>query len=364
MGRDLRVLYLIDKMSLGGAQTHLDTVVRNIGSFQVAPVLCCLNDLGSLAVALKADGFQVVDLQIKRLLSETGVKGALQLARLIKTEQFDLVHAYLFSSNVMAPVAARLARTPVLTSRRDTGFWAARKHWTAYRWVNRWTHAITVNSEAVRQSTLKHEGKCADKIHLVRNGIHPRPLCRNGHCNHIGTVGNLKPVKGHATLIRAFGLLAAEYKDLSLHLYGSGPEKMRLQHTAGAVGLNGEVRIQSGQLSAQVLENLDIFVLPSRSEGCSNALLEAMASGLPVVATDIAANRELIQDKVNGLLVPVGDYRAMARAIQSLVESPEKRAGLGQAAIQAAEHFSVEVMLSQMRQVYDKVLEAAEARRR
>jgi sugar transferase (PEP-CTERM/EpsH1 system associated) len=178
----------------------------------------------------------------------------------------------------------------------------------------------------------------------------------------IGTVGRMQPVKDQATLIRAFIALRAERPDIAecakLMLIGDGPLRgellgLLLQAGAGehvwAPGSRGDV--------AHMLQGMDVFVLPSLNEGMSNAILEAMASGLPIVATDVGGNAELVEPERTGVLTAPGDVGALAQALKTYLEDPERRRNHGQAARRRAlREFSLDVMVSRYLALYDGIV--------
>lgn len=162
----------------------------------------------------------------------------------------------------------------------------------------------------------------------------------------VGTVGRLDPVKDHAGLLRAFAGLTAAHPDALLVIAGDGPCREELTRLTGALGLGERVRLLGDRRDVPgVLSALDLFVLPSIAEGMSNTILEAMASGLPVVATRVGGNPELVEEHVTGRLVPSRDPGALADAVAVYLDDPHVRAVQGKAARQrATERFGLERM--------------------
>jgi sugar transferase (PEP-CTERM/EpsH1 system associated) len=169
----------------------------------------------------------------------------------------------------------------------------------------------------------------------------------------VGTVGRLVPIKDQQTLLQAAALLATRGVNVRVLLVGSGPERERLQSLAtgalaGRVCLVGD----SGKV-AELLNAMDVFVLPSLKEGMSNTLLEAMASGLPVLATDVGGNPEIVENNVNGCLFSPGDATWLANKLQSLAQSPAFVHQLGTAARnRAIDSFNLSLMLESYRSLY------------
>jgi glycosyltransferase involved in cell wall biosynthesis len=169
----------------------------------------------------------------------------------------------------------------------------------------------------------------------------------------IGTVGRLVAVKNQAMLLEALALVRAQGVRFKAVLAGEGPLLDDLQAQAARLGLSDRVLLAGNRRDVpDMLAAYDVFVLSSLSEGLSNVILEAMAAGLPVVATDVGGAGELVQPDRTGILVSSNDAEAMAAALLKLVRSPETRLAMGGAARASAEHFSLDAMIRQYERVY------------
>ncbi len=174
----------------------------------------------------------------------------------------------------------------------------------------------------------------------------------------VGTVGRLAAVKDQATLLRAFALLAGERPTLRLVLVGDGPERHRLERLARELAVESRVWITGDRDDVpRLLQGMDLFVLPSLGEGISNTILEAMATGLPVVATRVGGNPELVTPGENGLLVPRGDPRELAAAMARLLDDPALRRRMGAASLaRVRRDFHWERTVARYLAVYDELL--------
>jgi glycosyltransferase involved in cell wall biosynthesis len=178
----------------------------------------------------------------------------------------------------------------------------------------------------------------------------------------VGTVGRLQPVKDQLTLIRAFARLlkqpGAPHAELRLVIVGDGPSRAQLEDAIRTAGLNGRVWLAGAREDvAELMQHFDLFVLSSLSEGISNTVLEAMASALPVVATRVGGNAELVIDGSTGALVPPGDEAALAAAIGTYCSQPSLAREHGAAGRRRIEEvFSVQSMVAAYDAVYDKLL--------
>jgi sugar transferase (PEP-CTERM/EpsH1 system associated) len=171
----------------------------------------------------------------------------------------------------------------------------------------------------------------------------------------IGSVGRMVPIKDYGTFLRAADQLRTRGADLSVLLVGSGPELDSLKRHAGAIeSLRGRVHfLGASDQVPDVLNAMDVFVLPSLGEGMSNTILEAMASGLPVVVTDVGGNPEVVGDQNSGLLFDPGDAVALAQALAGLVDQPELRQTSGLSARErAVTKFSLRSMMERYKELY------------
>lgn len=204
-----------------------------------------------------------------------------------------------------------------------------------------------------------------DRVVFIPNGVEIEPLSKQrSYSRHtpmsIAFVGRLHPQKGIGTLLMALGRLAQERPDLSwrLKLAGTGPIEQELQIMANELGIDQRVEFL-GHLDHvdTLLKECDCFVLPSLSEGMSNALLEAMACGLPCIATDIPGNNNLIRHGRNGLLVTPDDDQALAQAIAALAGNEELRQDLGREALKTVEEkYSLACVALQYATLYENLL--------
>ncbi len=361
--RPLRILYVIDKLVRAGAQVHLQQLLTNFDRGEIEPVLCCLLERGSLAGELEGEGIPVESPGLKNIMGFRFLRAVVRLREIIIRREIDLVHSYLFAANLVSPPAGFITRTPVITSRRDTGFWMARRHLLAQRAVNPLTRKITANSLAVADYLRRREGVGEEKIALIRNGTTvpdaeeiPARSARAGGKIVIGALGNIRPVKGYRHLLAAAGTLPAEI-DWELRVAGRTLDetcRAELRGLARGEALAGRVSfVGEAARPGEFLRGLDIFVLPSLAEGFSNSLIEAMAWGCPVIAAAVGGNPEVITDGENGFLVPPGDERRLAARLEELARDSVLRRRLGRAGRRrVAEAFSVEAMCRSYRELY------------
>jgi glycosyltransferase involved in cell wall biosynthesis len=300
-----------------------------------------------------------------------------RLARRLRAEQIDVFHSHEFAMNVFGGVAARIAGVRSVATIHGRHWVADRpRRSLAYRLLRRLGMSLVVVSEDLAEHLAPRLGLARQDLLVILNGIPldpfaaasrggRRPEARAGlgvpaNAPLLVAIGNLYPVKDHATLVRA----AARLPLVHVAIAGRGPEEPRLRELAAELGVEKRVRLLGLRDDiASLLGAADVLVHPSRSEGLPLAILEAMAAGLPVVATRVGGIPEAVADGETGLLVPAADPEALAAALAGLLERPEERSRLGQAGRRRAEReFSVEAMRDRYAAVYDARRVAAHLR--
>ncbi len=289
------------------------------------------------------------------------------LIRWLRRERPDIVQTHVLKSNLYGIVAARLAGVPKIIATemtlKDTAQTPAR------RMRDRLLHPLLgrvlgladrfmVTSEHIRRQWGDHDGKVRviypffNEAKLAAAG----PRSRGSQKFRVGYVGRLSEEKGLGFLLEAYRRISSRSGGMELVVVGAGPQEAELRRRAADLG-DGVVFAGFSSNVFCELKNMDLFVLPSRSEGASIALIEAMAAGLPAVATRVGGSPELIEDGVTGLLVPFGDEEALAEAIAWVRANPEAACGLGRRARAVAwERFGPDNFVRQIEALYDEVL--------
>jgi glycosyltransferase involved in cell wall biosynthesis len=216
------------------------------------------------------------------------------------------------------------------------------------------------NSAAAAQC-LRQEGVAADRIRVISNGIQPDGFASvrtAGPLTRILTVANLRREKAHEVLFGAIARIAPRHPSIHLRVAGDGPRAAELMALAASLGIADRVDFLGHRDDVPtLLAEADLFVLPSRSEAFPNAVVEAMAAGLPVVASGVGGLLELVESGRTGVLVAPDDPRALADAIEDLVNDPSRARSLGDAARRTiAEHYSFERMVHAFEDLYRSLL--------
>lgn len=307
-------------------------------------------------------------LPLQRTYDSNALKGAFALRRFIKQQKVQIVQTFFESSDIWAGfVTKSLSNAKLIWSRRDMGILRGRKHEVAYRLMGGLPDAVFAVSELVRQHCIEVDDIDPDRVQTVYNGLDlgDWDISEQSAAQRdkllVTTIGNIRHVKGHDLFIRAAAAIAPRYPNVRFSIAGGVLEPSYFEELQTLVrNLNLEDRFHftggitdlRGHLSAA-----DIFVLPSRSEGFSNAIVEAMAASLPVVATNVGGNAEAVQNGVTGLIVPTEDSAALAAAISQLLADPAKAKAMGMAGKQrVAERFTTDAMMMQTTTAYRKLL--------
>ena len=304
-------------------------------------------------------------LPLGRTYDWTALKAALRLRRFVRDQKVRIVQTFFESSDIWAGTVTRLfSDTRLIWSRRDLGILRARKHRTAYRALAGLPDAVFAVSDEVRNYCIQTDRIRPQKVHTIYNGLDLPPFApmeKSMDRPLIVTVGNIRRVKGHDVLAQAAAIVLQSFPEARFSIAGEVLEQDyfgELQELIGKLGLSGKLHFPGNVTDLySYLSAADIFVLPSRSEGFSNALIEAMAAGLPAVATDVGGNAEAISEGVNGFLVPPEDPEQLAEAIMKLIANPQLAKNMGQSGRSTVlDRFSTESMMRKTVDVYGQLL--------
>ncbi|MGC2697701.1 MAG: glycosyltransferase family 4 protein [Candidatus Angelobacter sp.] len=365
------VLFLIDHLlARGGGEGNLLKVVQllppelvrcSIATFRINPEI-----RKSITVPLYVFPW-------RRVYHLSAWKAAIALRKLIRDEHVDIVQTYFETSNLWGGLVAKLSGASLLSSRRDMGILRKAKHQLAYLLVNRISDRVLAVSEEVKRFCIDQDHIDPAKVTVVYNGVDLPQLATGSGTNPFAAaewagashlvicLSNVRRIKGIDVLIRCAQRVCRELPGAVFLIAGSLYERgysQEIQEMVRSMKLENNVKLLGFiEDPTPLLKMSNAFCLLSRSEGFCNALLEAMACGVPSVVTRVGGNPEAIREGENGFLVASEDDHAAAERLLYLLRNPEKAAEIG-AAGRAAAHtrFSADAMIQQLISVYQEMM--------
>ena len=359
------ILYLVGHFMLGGTERHVLRVLEGIDRSRIRPYVGTLKIGGTwfetfrrLEVPHHLIGLEapVIDPRYLPRLA--------RLAAFIRRHRIRIVHAYGWETQMLA-CALRLMCPWIrlIGTRRTLAELEPTHHIEGYRLTTRFFNRIIAVSESARRSSILAEGLDPERIGVIPNGIELQglPVRRppeQAQPLRIGTVANVKRRKGYFWALRGLAELARRGVDFEYRVIGRDDTGGELEREARELGIADKIRFR-GELPRPLDELIDlhVFLFPTYNEGMSNALLEAMAIGTPIVATRVPGNVDLIRDGQEGLLVAVDDPSGLADRLEWAAAHGEEMEQLGRQARQRVEQsFTLEHMLDSMDHLYSEVL--------
>jgi glycosyltransferase involved in cell wall biosynthesis len=335
----VRIAIVIGSLGRGGSERQIVNLVRASHPDHARLLVICLGEEGVLAEEVRAVGARVVALGFNgvRLSSITPL---LRLLGVLRREKPDVVYAFLFWGYSLALPASRLV-TPGsvrVAARRSLPEYDRPAHSLLLplrALADRFADAVVANSEAVGEAWVNANRTLASKVRVIANGIDATPEAGSRRFSERERptaicVANLIAYKGHETLLEAAAIVARRTREWSLLLVGDGPERPTIERKIERLELGDLVRLLGYRDDVdRLLDEADLAILPSYTEGLPNAVLEAMAHGLPVVATEVGGTASLVETGA-GILVPPRDPAALAEALWTMLCDPELRRRAGQ----------------------------------
>jgi L-malate glycosyltransferase len=375
MSDKIKIAFVINTIASpsGGTEKQLLFLLQGLDRELFEPHLFCLYSNPWLD-----DHFSVCPLHI---LGINSFKNPLILQHLsafaafLRKENFSIVQTHFSDANMVGILGGKLGGVPVIIStRRGVPYYSNRAGLSILRLLNARATYFIANSLATRQWASVAEGISPDKIEVVHNGIDPDIYVQRGtggrscrralnlpqRASVVGIVANLRPVKGIEIFLRAAALVCSDVPDTYFLVIGEGKEEPKLKALAQDLGLGERVLFLGKRGDVPSLLNaLDVGVLSSHWESFSNAILEYLAAGIPVVCTDVGGCREVVEDGCNGFIVAPGDAQGMAEKIVLLL-----RRGLSQGERQRLrrrmeKEFSIEAMVEGHQNIYLRLLQGA-----
>jgi glycosyltransferase involved in cell wall biosynthesis len=296
----------------------------------------------------------------RSLISPSALREARRLRAYIREHGIRIVQTFDYSMNVLGVPAARSVRGVIVISNlRCHASLIPRRYRLLNLMAIRSSAAVVVNSEALRRHLYEDYSIRLRKIFTCYNGIDTAVFHPGARTEWkslvVGTVCVLRPEKNLALLLEAFKVAARDFNGIRLVIAGSGPEEPALRALASTLKIKCMFHPSTPDV-ASVLRRIDVFVLPSLSEGLSNALMEAMACGCCVIASEVGGNPELISNGTTGLLFPSRNREALIDRLSEVLADPERRRSLAAAAAERMrDEFSLSRAVENMQEIYETV---------
>lgn len=360
--RPVKVGHLVLALHVGGLERFvIDLIDHSSEDFEHS--IICLEEKGAIGAALG-------HIPIRTLGKKPGFNPAfsLNVRRALKEEAVEVVHSH----NLAAQFYGALAVMGTGMGHVNTKHGRNEPHTRNKRLLNQlaclWTHKVAAVSADALEVAIDVEKTPPGKAATILNGVDcqrfqkravgPASLDGGSSVFNIVCVARLSEIKNHALLLDACALLQAEGVPFRLSIVGDGPLQETLRAQADRIGIAPYTVFEGMRDDVEnALQGMDVFVLPSLSEGVSLTLLEAMAAELPVIATDVGGNPEVVTDGVTGFLVPSGDSVALCRALKALWAAPDRRRAFGEKGRERVlRDFDINETVRQYEKIYRELL--------
>ena len=331
----LKILFCIDDLlNDAGTEKQFIEIVRRINKSKFETHVCCVRESLALEELSRRAPCHTLVLPLERIFSFKGFLRIRALRRYIDSNKIDIVHTFMVKANALGVMAAsRSSCRTIIASRRNLGYWFTPRTKMLFRYINARTTRFLANSEGAKRAAVEFEKVSPDKVDVIYSGVDiarfspdrgnpeiPRKLGIPDNVPLVGIVANLRPVKNLQLFLDAAKLVAERVPRAAFLIVGRGPLLGELHSRARHLGIGERVFFANGYGEVpDYLRRMCVACLTSQSEGFSSSILEYMAAGLPVVATDVGGNREAIADGVNGFLVNSGDAEACAARVAELL---------------------------------------------
>ncbi len=371
-GDRIRVCLLSDTVGLdAGTERQVVETAKRLHADRFDVHVVCLEDSPQLQSLKGICHIAVFPTNSAKNLK--GVSQAAQFRRYIGQHKLQIVHAYMNKTAAFAVMSAVGARHIVVTSRLNTGYWYTPAMRRFFRLLNTRTDAIMANSEEAKRIAVETEGLPPDKVHVVYQGVDMDRFRRGlgdataaeklgvpRNARVVGIVANLRPVKDHALFLRTAKIVAEQVEDAVFLLAGRGELYQELCGLAKELGIRERVFFTQGEGNIMdYLARMSVGCLTSFSEGFSNAIMEYMAAGMPVVAINVGGNRDAIIEGETGFLVADRTPEAFAEPLVRLLRDEGLRVKMGEAGYRrCVENFEVGKTIGQLEEFYEGLIAA------
>ena len=340
----MRVMFLSTSMGMGGADKQLLSAAQLMHAQGHAVCIVSLTELGPMGLEARSQGIRTESLDMRRGVPDP--RGLIRLIRLVRAWKPDVLHSHMIHANLMARAVRLFARVPVMVSTIHNIYEGGPLWMAAYRISNGLVDHMTIISEAAADRFVKERIVPRELLTCVPNGVDTerfrqvKPETREAVRSSIGVndsfvwlaVGRFEVAKDYPNMLHAFAQVCQRDSSAVLLLVGHGSLQQETESLAQSQGLGDRIRFLGVRSDVpEVMAAADGYVMSSAWEGMPIALLEAGAAGLPIVATRVGGNHEVVRDGESGFLVPPRDAEALGQAMLRLMEqTPERRRDMGE----------------------------------
>jgi sugar transferase (PEP-CTERM/EpsH1 system associated) len=376
MKRKARIVHVLHSFGTGGMENGVVNLINGLDSNEFSHIICCVSQSGDAIRRLNGQNVKIIELRKK---TGNDLFLPMKISRILKEIRPDVVHTRNWGA-VDGIIGAYISRVPGIVHSEHGREFSDPEGRNKRRNIIRKGLSLFVDkyiavSENLRQWLIRDVGIRKAKITTIINGVDTERFntrdkrqlrYKYGYEDEdfiLGTVGRLDPIKDHHLLIKAYAGLYRKYRKIKLIIVGDGPCRQRLEVTTKTLGMKGNVHFLGKREDVpDILKLFDVFALSSIGEGLSNTILEAMATGIPVIATHVGGNSELVANGETGNLVPQGDIDRFAQALEQYILDKELAKKHGEnGRLRVVSHFSLEKMVESYRKVYCDLLASGNA---
>ncbi|MDD5680060.1 MAG: glycosyltransferase [Candidatus Omnitrophica bacterium] len=364
----VNVLYVILNLGQGGAERVVIDLAKGLDRSRFKPMVCCLYDKGPFAGELEEAGINVMALNKKHRIEPSIIK---RIAEIVKKNNIDVVHTHLWGPNFWGRIAAKKAGVKVIiATEHNEDVWKGKLYFFFDKWLAGWTDRIIVVSKNVKSFYVNRVGLDPAKIKVIYNGINvdkknsshssilqlKKEFGINEGEDVLAVVGRLVPQKGHRYFLLALKELIRERKVKGL-IVGAGYLEGELKSLSRSLGLENRVLFTGLRTDVQgILGIVNALIVPSLREGLPIVALEAMAAGVPVVASEVGGLPEMITHEETGILVEPKNYPALKEAISKLLADGSLSSYIKENAKRKVyNEFSIDNAVTETQALYEKL---------
>jgi len=365
----VKVMRIITWLPRGGIERKMVEVLQKLDREKFIPLVCCLKTKeGVYDKELEEAGIKVVKIGLRSRLDPRGIK---KLVKVMREEQVKIVHTHMYRANVSGRIAAIIARVPVIIAQiHNLEDWKRWRSLLMDKLLSPFTDKIVTVSEAVKRYNAQKTLIPLNKFTTIYNGVDisffeekTDQMETKKSWNIlpsdkvVGMVANFYPQKGHQYFLQAAKIILGSHPATTFLIVGKGHLKSKMEKLAKDLHIEGKVIFAGSVEDVRPLyQIMDVSVLPSSKEGFSNVILESMASSLPVIASRVGGNQEVIIDNQTGYLVPYGSVGQLVEKITMLLKDEKLAQDMGKKGRGRAELFTLERMVQETEKLYDNLL--------